>query len=337
MTGIPFTKTSWAEWAEAVKSDLKKDEIESVLGWDADTVRMGAYYDDREAHEARYISAFFREITHPTKWKLYQLIKVNDVQLANSEAVTALRQGVDGLLFSIENQVDPTVLYRDILPQHCAVSFTGNSLPEAVTSFFTHFSDLDQTKFHGFSLTHVPSLHGYPNFRNMPIELSASEPLVSGLSHALGEFDRLLHSGAENIADSLIVMVHGSTSFYQEIVRLRAIRFLFSALALHSNQPISPAAIHIHFVPQPEESYESTLISNTSIGIAGITGGANSLHFQLPNAPSALFSAQMNRNVGHILREEAFLAFEKDPVAGSYFFDVFTHKLCQAVWQHYTH
>ena len=73
------------------------------------------------------------------------------------------------------------------------------------------------------------------------------------------------------------------------------------------------------------------LISNSATGLSLTLGAIHYLSFEL-DAEASADGQRLSRNVGNLLREEAQLTFEQDPIAGAHFLDFYCHQQCVALW-----
>jgi len=106
--------------------------------------------------------------------------------------------------------------------------------------------------------------------------------------------------------------------FFLEIATIRALRFL-----LHEQED-NDTLIHTH-VPLHESS-EHQWFLNTTVGLASILGGTNSVDFSTAQGDS-----RISRNIGNLIREESGINEYTDQCGGSYYVEILTHHLIQGV------
>jgi methylmalonyl-CoA mutase len=144
--------------------------------------------------------------------------------------------------------------------------------------------------------------------------------------------------------DEILKSIHFTFStgpdFFNEIVRLRAFRFLWSKLSLAwKPENTENAGAYIHSVSgnwnQTLYDAHINLLRNTTSAMSAILGGADSIEvkpfdsvFRFPNE----FSERIALNTQLILKEESWLDKVIDPAAGSYYVENLTESIIQKSW-----
>lgn len=108
--------------------------------------------------------------------------------------------------------------------------------------------------------------------------------------------------------------------FFLEIATTRALTYL-----LETNGHLN---IHLHSRVGTHESDEHQWFLNTTSGLASILGGSHSLEMT-----TATGDSRITRNTGNLIREECGITTFRDQCGGSYYIEVLTHKIIQAVKQ----
>jgi len=127
-------------------------------------------------------------------------------------------------------------------------------------------------------------------------------------------------------------------NFFMEVAKLRAARLLWARLMKPFN-PQNPASLALRMhcqtsgVSLTEQDPYNNIIRTTVEALAGVLGGANSLHTNSFDEALALptpFSARIARNTQLILAEESGVAHVVDPLGGSYYVEALTHAVATA-------
>jgi methylmalonyl-CoA mutase len=318
-----FHKTNFTDWFAEISQNSAGSTLADQLTWkDEFELSLGAFYDQSNSVAAAYISAYF--VHQPFRnWQLLQRIQVQDEKQANEEALTALNNGCEGIVFDLtEVSPNPKILYREIAPQYCIVMLMG-SREQDVKAYFDYYASLERTAFRGGA--DIP-VGNYPFFANI---IKCNNPRkISDIARLIVDVIDLL----KNSEQSVIVELAQGNHFYHELTLLRTLRFLIPTICKQQGIPYSEDRFLIHGFSGSREPLEQGLIANSTSGVAMVLGGANFISFQLNDAQHEN-AQRFSRNIGNLLREEALLSTDQDPITGAYFFDFYCHLQCQALWK----
>lgn len=321
-----FKKVSKAEWAEKASIDLKGKNLID-LDWELfQSIKAEAYYNDEENSEYEYVTDFFLK-RNVSEWKLYEKINVKDVKEANNLALEALSNGSDGVIFEFfpESNIQTSQLFEGIITEICDISFAGD-LSEYNQAQLSEYIN-SNNKISGLNFTGKINLK---NFRNTTINDSDSNSFVSACNIIKKYFE---HLKAGNAPSDIIINLSVGYNFYAEIIRIRAIRLLCELINKEFQTSEENHTVHIHAKPLIKKELDTSILSNTTSGLAAIVAGVESIEFELISDKSIDFNHRISRNTGNILREESKLNFSQDPIAGNYFIDRLTHLLSESIWK----
>lgn len=171
---------------------------------------------------------------------------------------------------------------------------------------------------------------------------NAVQEMAFGLSIANDYLANLTEYGLslETLLDHLFFTFATGSSYFKEIAKLRAVRFLWahilSRYGLQGNgQPHLP--IYSFTSKWNKTLYEpyTNLLRTTTEGMSATVGGCDLLviqpfdqTFRNPNE----FSLHLARNQQHLLKEEAYFGEVQDPAGGSYYIEKLTQKLAEKAW-----
>lgn len=131
------------------------------------------------------------------------------------------------------------------------------------------------------------------------------------------------------------------SSYFMEIAKLRAARFLWSRI-LQAHSPkadeLSPMFIQTLSSRWNQTLYDPhvNMLRGTTAAMSAIIGGTDShtvLPFDDPLSPPGPFSDRAARNSQIILKEESYLDKVIDPAAGSYYIENLTDTLINGAWE----
>jgi methylmalonyl-CoA mutase len=131
------------------------------------------------------------------------------------------------------------------------------------------------------------------------------------------------------------------SDYFMEIAKVRAARFLFSALLSgFGSGDVKENPIFIHSITSiwNKTLYDPNvnLLRLTTEAMAAILGGCDSLvvrPFDSTYNEPADFSERLARNLQNILKEESYFDKVIDPAAGSYYIETLTNALVESAWE----
>jgi len=188
-----------------------------------------------------------------------------------------------------------------------------------------------------------------PGYRVLPVNsfllgnagASAIQELAYGLSMAAEYFTRLtgMGHGSTDIARHMQINLGVGSSYFIEIAKVRAARYLFSKLLeAYGGDKDIPVFIHSITTDWNKTIFDAhvNMLRLTTEAMAAVLGGCNSLLVKPYDACYSMpgdFSERISRNIQHILREESHFDKVVDPAAGSYFIESLTDSLITHAWE----
>jgi len=325
-----FQKADFDHWLKQAISETKDPNVYEKLTWLLDSdISIGAYFDKKNTSHFSAVSNHLQQIKFPS-WQLIDRISIVDEVSANLIALNSLQNGADGILFECDREVMIDKLIKNISPEYCSVSFAGKMVNHTVNQYLEKFDHLNVDQLTGF-VNNPDLLTKFKGIRNQINLVSLDSSPTSSLSIGLLNFyQQALKSNGEYIK-SAIIEVSCTDDFYQTIVSIRSIRLLTSLLIEHCKWSCTISDLYIYAKPIDQESYKTTMISNPAFGVAAIVAGANAISFGQGYGLEEKLLKRISRNTGNLLREESNLVFNADPLAGSWFFDLASGKLCEKI------
>jgi len=146
---------------------------------------------------------------------------------------------------------------------------------------------------------------------------------------------------AEMAAESIHFTFGVGSSYFMEIAKIRAARFLWAKIAevfCSGNPDAAKMYIHSKSLLWNKTLYDANvnMLRNTTEAISAILGGTDSLALcphDFYAEKSSPLAARLTRNIQLVLKEEAYLDKVADPAAGSYYIETLTQKLIEASWK----
>jgi methylmalonyl-CoA mutase len=191
----------------------------------------------------------------------------------------------------------------------------------------------------------------FPGFKAITINghhfHNAGATIVQELAFSLSSAHEYLVSMLERdmLVQDILPLLRFSfatgSSYFPEIAKLRAARFLWSMITekyAPDNKQLSQIEIHSISSSWNKTIFDSynNILRSTTETMSAVIGGSesiNTLPFDMTWKPSDQFSERIARNIQHILRDESYLDKVIDPSAGSYYIENLTASIAQHAWE----
>lgn len=335
MSSPLFIKPRKSEWISKVSSDLKTEDIHQLLDWEPfKNILANAYYDLSDKDSCKEVTNFFSSLRY-AEWQLLELVKVEDAEKANQQALASLNLGATGVLFHTDQPIENiNRLWQEIDPSYCFVAFSGKEADLFSNRFFKIFSEEKKNPY-GF-VENGKKYQASNHFKSIGLIIESQFDIIPVLKNYLIELEKLRHIFGDPFLDHLNVSIILDQKFYQSIALCRVVRWLTYLYSCSEGISLEASIFHIHCSIKTSGDYKKDMLTNTSSGLAAILGGANSISFELNSDKGYDFDQRIARNIGNLLRDESHLAMEKDAVTGSYFLDYLTNELSERAWNAFT-
>jgi methylmalonyl-CoA mutase len=339
----PSTKNDWKRVATKELNGVNPLE---KLSFSENSIKLEPYYDltDRSANFSFTLPAFAIPFLGARAWMNMPKIKVADEEEANRNALEALNNGADGILFDIQgiaSKINTQKLLSKIDLKFCAASFLLNDVSlDWLVGLKNELVKKSEGNDSGGSLFISRTQNFNPDFlRNwnsyhpLGISITPSHPvdeLVNALSQILEIADKFTDDGCTplEVFSRISVMVSVDSEFFFSIAKLKALQLLWGQI-LEAYQVKEKIVLPVHVLAHASE--KNTMVKNTTAGLSAILGGCSALTIEAEDDNNSRM-VRVARNVSNILREESHLAKVGDPTAGSYYIDHLTHSFGQAAW-----
>ena len=382
-----FPPTSTDAWETAIRSDLRGTSYEDLLVWDTgEGITLQPYYRADDLDDLTHVDPeattppLAATTTDPANaWRIRHDLP-DTPEAAATHAADALDRGATDLGLSCAPGALPAALAdvplattplhlhgpdaaalasalldlarrRDVAPAELAGTVGFDPLAALATG---QIADPDAA----FETAADLVAHATDTFRTLAVDAQpyhdAGATLADELAFTLGALSESLAQGTArgvSLGDAvraLHIVVPVSTSYFLEIAKLRALRFLATdvieafAEAADVSLDVEPTDL---FVQARTSRRTQTLygpyvnmLRGTTEAMAAAIGGCDVLQVDpfdvLDTAPSAR-GARIARNTSLLLQEEAHLDQVADPAAGSYYIEAATDAVASAVWERF--
>lgn len=360
----PVDRAAWESEAER----LLKGKPLSKLNWQYEPdLELMPYYSKSDVSKGG--TQGFGSRLSTSGFRLIELLHLDEQ--TNKRSQNALNMGAEGVLIETEDKLSDYSDLSAIWPEHCWFGMKSDvdGLSEIVSLFESRNAEKDSFK--GFigtpwlassgsqagfkidlDLLHqsTSAFSSFDHLRTVDVPLHLFQEQGASITLELGVLLGLLKTVIENSTDKNIaidllsrkvqVSTAAGTDFYHEIAKIRAIRKL--AYKLFRAYDIECSVEDFSVIGRTSKVTESSLDSDTNYlrkttqALSIVLGTADGL-IVTPFEPDGYNqdARRIARNIGNLIKEESYGHWVQDPMAGSYFVESLTEKLCKAGWERF--
>ncbi|WP_066221664.1 methylmalonyl-CoA mutase family protein [Formosa haliotis] len=360
-----FNPVTKSEWLEKVNIDLKGADFNKKLVWkNLSAINIQPFYNTEDA-----LSYLKNTGENAQALVNYRSIKVTAADEANALALKAEEEGMNGLVFQLDETCSPSELLKGINLNTTAIAFviTPNTIAFA-TDFFAYAKNnvTDTSNLKGYfdlgmvsnyvttakldpqvfeTLTKVMTLgKAFSNFKCVTISgttfLDSGANQVQEIAYTLNALVYVIEQceaqgvSAESVFNSLHVQLAIGSEYFVEMGKYRALNSLLHKIA---------------------ETYgvskiDYTLTAKTSVWTKSVTDAHTNMLRATTEAMSAIlgnvdgilvdaydsefnaasdFSSRISGNITTILKEESYFGKVSNPVDGSYYIEEVSTQIAQ--------
>lgn len=296
-----FNGTDFSTWKEKIITDLKGKVFEDLITLTEDGIEMLPIYTAETTKD--YI------LNIPTRqtqdWQITEYITVENCEKANQEALNALQNGANTILFNFKNNASNkeqlAILVKDFLL-------------DAITVYAENIGD-----------TSVQLLSEYSINYNSKIFVPQQKSTVNELLFAV-------HYLFQNEAKISNVHFNIGQNYFLEIAKIRAFRWLVAQInQLQNKNKQFVLFSETGFENRNDDFIENNILRNTTEAMSAILGGCDALIIH-PHENSNL-GRRIARNIHHLLYYESNFKQIPDVVKGTYYIEYLTYQLAEKTWE----
>lgn len=348
-----FETISSKQWKQQIQYELKGADYNETLVWESlEGIKVKPFYHNDEVEESNSSLSI-----NPSKeaFKILQNIFVHDVKKSNERALNTLNRGAESIRFTIENDIISIENLMQNLPlEKTTYYFYLPFLSIDFVSKLNDFAAKNQAKFiiqldpigqlckdgnwfenleNDFDKLNTISKFQIPTINiNSGIYQNAGANIVQQLAYTLAHANEYFNR-IPAINQPITIEVSVGTNYFFEIAKLRALRLLFSTLAIEYNHNFD---FHIIATPTKRNKtiydYNVNMLRTTTECMSAILGGANAI----ANLPyDALyhkdneFGDRISRNQLLVLKHESYFDKVSNPADGAYYIENLTQQLAE--------
>ena len=361
-----FHSISDEQWKALVEKDLKGKDFADTLVWRNDNgILLQPYYRTSDLEKIKNPERF-RSISND--WVIQQ--DFEDRKDSNTAILAALERGATGIGLHLKERSNLSSLLSEVYIDAIPVEFKGEvsentlkqlievakekSIPLSSISGVVAFKPLSLSAELGSnqSLDQLAEvIKGYSDqFSHLKlIQVDASivknaggnesQEIAFALAQANEYIDRLTDKGipVEKVIANFSFKFAFGTSYFTEIAKVRAFRFLIQSLYNHYGvnavAEITATTASINYAVK--DSY-TNLLRATTAAMSAAVGGCDRLvvlPHDVPFEEQSAFAERIARNIQVVLQEEAHLSKVKDAAAGSYYIEQISDDLAKKSWE----
>lgn len=296
-----FNGTDFPTWKEKIISDLKGKVFEDLITLTEDGIEMLPIYTAETTKD--YI------LNIPTRktqdWQITEYITVENCEKANQEALNALQNGANTILFNFKNnafnQEQIAILVKDFLL-------------DAITIYAKNIGNTSVHLLSEYSINYNPKIF-------VPQQKSTVNELLFAVHYLF-----------QNEAEISNVHFNIGQNYFLEIAKIRAFRWLvaqINQLQIKNKQFVLFS--ETGFENRNDDFIENNILRNTTEAMSAILGGCDALIIH-PHENSNL-GRRIARNIHHLLYYESNFKQIPDVVKGTYYIEYLTYQLVKKTWE----
>ncbi len=344
-----FEATSSASlWKQKIQVDLNGLDYNDTLLWKTEEdITVKPYYTSTDRKNLKIISP-------NESFSICQSIFIDDVNIANSLALDALKKGADSIQFTANKKFNTKLLLENINLGSTKLFFKLNFLDE---NFIKNISKIINKKKTFFQIDIIGNLAENGNwFDNLKSDFkrldsiakitlnticvdvslyeNAGAGIVQQLAYALAHTNEYIYKLNKNILTNIHFIFSVRGNYFFEIAKLRAFKILIKALFKEYN--IENSNIEIFVQPSLRNKsiydYNVNMLRTTSECMSAILGGANTISnisYDQVYHKSNEFGERVSRNQLLILKEEANFKDGRLFAEGSYYIESISNQLAE--------
>ena len=344
-----FEATSSASlWKQKIQVDLNGLDYNDTLLWKTEEdITVKPYYTSADRNNLKIISP-------NESFSICQSIFIDDVNIANSLALDALKKGADSIQFTANKKFNTKLLLENINLGSTKLFFKLNFLDE---NFIKNISKIINKKKTFFQIDIIGNLAENGNwFDNLKSDFkrldsiakitlnticvdvslyeNAGAGIVQQLAYALAHTNEYIDKLNKNILTNIHFIFSVRGNYFFEIAKLRAFKILIKALFKEYN--IENSNIEIFVQPSLRNKsiydYNVNMLRTTSECMSAILGGANTISnisYDQVYHKSNEFGERVSRNQLLILKEEANFKDGRLFAEGSYYIESISNQLAE--------
>jgi len=366
-----FSADSEKSWKQRIEKELKGKPFENLVWNHSDGFNVNpnqSFITDNSGVPGKF--PYLRGVkTESNNWEINQLIDSDSESKMNQRALAALEGGAEGLVISLEAQIDLTQVLKGVYLNYVGLHFVGEFTTANIQQLeqLVAETELSSKDIYGSAECCLCHKSQESRARNLSTALALSEkfPRIKAVKvrgdelHNKGalastELALALSIGHESLVklvkagmsiDKASAAINFSlgigSSYFTELTKFRTLRQLW-ALVINKYNPehsCSRATYVQAFSGNWNKTtldQENNLLRTTTEAMSAVLGGVDAvcvIPFNHLTKNSSNSGMRYARNIQHLLKSESFLNQTIDPAGGSYYIEKLTKELREKTWE----
>jgi methylmalonyl-CoA mutase len=351
-----FNGTTNQSWKEQIVKDLKGIDFNSLIWKSPNGIDVKPFYTREDQPQE------LPPLSIAANWDVCHAINVENVEVANKEALSALAKGCSGLVFNIQKNSDTNALLKNISLEHIYTEFNiSNDAISVLDSLKAQLGKKNSFDGKEKVFVNIDPLSLFAFYGEWHENQEADLSIVDELPYISVNAALYQESGATQVNEIATALAHTNdylhhlstknklqkqtlhlrcaigSDFFAEIAKLRAYRYVMALLLKQYNLNMD---IHISCTTtslnKSEKDAYNNMLRSTTEAMSAVIGGCNSLSIMPYNhrfEAAGEFGSRIAINQQHLLKEESYLGKVADSAAGSYYVENLTHQLADKAWE----
>ncbi len=351
-----FDPVSAKQWKQLIQADLKGADYNEKLVWQSpEGIHVKPFY-----HPDTSTADYGPIPGQPANWQIAQSIFIDDEGIANKLTVEALQRGAESIYFVADKAFKIEQAFQEFPFSEVTIYLELTFLSEEFLSELNSYLKEKEATVN-YNLDIVGNLartgnwfHNLEKDHNIVVDFTrknltsrvigvdaslyqnAGATMVQQLAYALAHANEYLNhfndQGIDYSGEITFKVAVGSNYFF-EIAKLRALRKLYSTLAVEygRNQ-------NCHIIATPSKrnktlyDYNVNMLRTTTESMSAILGGANAVcnqPYDVLYHKSNEFGERIARNQLLVLKEESYFNKVANAADGTYYIEQITAELAE--------
>jgi methylmalonyl-CoA mutase len=353
-----FEKSNAKSWNEKLVAELKGKSLDDLQWKIGENIAMNAFYTPENMPEYDFSVLQTQQIP----WQIGEIIHVHNIKEANKMALEILMKGIDAPVFhfyTMPSQADFTALFDGIGIEYIFTHFTFDTDNIDYLIFYNLWKSLLTERnlksapvFFDFDALFLNDSKQLENMLHIVQDSPSDETktiaincktyftneyhfdieLQKSIDTTKSYFDFYQSKGIapKKIAHLFHFQIVIGNTYLLEIAKIRALKIAWTKLLAQYGLEKTLPFVHVQFAKSAyENNANDHLICATSMAMSAILGGAN--HLVVHALDESEKEVRLARNTALILKHEAGFDLVSDPMSGSYYVDMATLQLVNAI------
>ena len=354
-----FPKINQKEWFIKITKDLKGRAIDELF-WELEKgVQLNPFasFDTQKK-----IDFAIPNSKNDNDWDIIEEVIVNNYQSANTDILTALKAGANGIRLILPKSFKPlelSLVLKDVRLDFISLALSGIGFLKNIEKCIHHVVEIIE-----FNKWDINLCQGYLEFDPIEHKKAKSDwlELVVFIKKKLPAFIPITihqHNSYPSTVEELAISIAKANecfldlkevlnnknssniiqfslsigkSYFINIAKIRALKLLWANVLKANNQiPSAPKVIGRLVERSSSDDANISRIQLTTQAMSAVLGGVQSLSIAV-NFENKNFNLSLARNLQHILKMETYFDRVVDPAAGSYYLEELTNILAENAW-----